>query len=105
MNPEIPPPNPRANLEAQVTAYLLGELSAHEAAALRSRLDEDAQLAQLIDRLRPTVSLVREAALRPSPEDAAQPAAPLQLSADRREKLLAQFKTITPKEFAPAPKG
>ncbi len=97
MNPEIPP-NPRAELEARLTAYLLGELPAHEAAALRQALDDDAELAKLCDRLKPAIKLVREAAAPAQP--GAAPAEPLKLSEDRRQKLLAHFKTIAPKEFA-----
>ncbi|HEX3797085.1 MAG TPA: von Willebrand factor type A domain-containing protein [Verrucomicrobiae bacterium] len=97
MNPELPPEQ-LAEFEARLTAYLLGELPAHKAAALRQELEENAELAKLYDRLKPTIKLV-EAASRAAQAEAA-PAAPLKLSADRREKLLAQFKTIVPKEFA-----
>jgi anti-sigma factor RsiW len=50
MNPELPP-NPRAELEAKVTALLLGELSAEEAASVRELIAKDAELARLRDRL------------------------------------------------------
>jgi len=64
MNPELPP-QPRAELEARVTAYLLGELPAHEAAAFRQQMDDDAPLAELCDKLRPAIKLLREAAATP----------------------------------------
>ncbi len=100
MNPELPP-NPRAELEARLTAYLLGELPAHEAAALRQALDDDAELAKLCERLKPAIKLVYESAkTAPSSATATEP---LKLSDDRRQKLLAHFKTIAPKEFAAPP--
>ena len=102
MNPEFPQ-NEREKLEAKLTALLLGELSAHEAAALHRAMEEDPDLAALYDQLKLTIHLVREGAATPASETAPKPA-PLKLSADRREKLLAQFKTITPKEFAQPPR-
>ena len=102
MNPELPP-NPRAELEARVTALLLGELSAAEAASMRELIAKDAELGRLRDRLSLTLDLLRETAATPVGETPAQPAA-LKLSPARREKLLAHFKTIAPKEFAPPPR-
>lgn len=90
MNPELPP-DPRAELEAKVTAWLLGELSAEEAASVQETVANDPELARLRDRLSLTVNLLRETVSEP---------APLKLSPARREKLLAQFKTVAPKEFA-----
>jgi len=49
--------------------------------------------------LKLTVDLVRETTTVPAEQTAAQPA-PLKLSEERREKLLAHFKTVHPKEFA-----
>ncbi len=98
MNPELPPDN-RAELEAKVTALLLGELTAEEAAALRQMMSQDAALAQLQERLKATLALVRETAATSAGELSKQPA-PLKLSPARREALLAHFKTIAPKEFA-----
>jgi Mg-chelatase subunit ChlD len=46
---------------------------------------------------------VRESVATPVGETAVQPA-PLKLSSERREKLLAHFKTIAPKEFAKPPR-
>ena len=102
MNPELPP-NPREELEARVTALLLGELSAAEAASMRETIAKDADLGRLRDRLSLTLDLLRETAATPVGETPAQPAA-LKLSPERREKLLAHFKTIAPKEFAPPPR-
>jgi Mg-chelatase subunit ChlD/type II secretory pathway pseudopilin PulG len=97
MNPESP--TPREQLEARLTALLLGELPPDEAAALREIISKDAQLAALHDRLKQTIELVRETAVDPA-ELAAEPPAPRRLGEERRQKLLAQFKTVTPKEFA-----
>jgi Mg-chelatase subunit ChlD/anti-sigma factor RsiW len=102
MNPELPP-NPRAELEAKITAWLLGELSAEEAAGVRELIAKDAELRQLQERLSQTLNLLRETVATPIGETPAQPA-PLKLSPARREKLLAHFKTIAPKEFAPKPR-
>jgi Mg-chelatase subunit ChlD len=98
MTPELPP-NPRAELEAKVTAWLLGELSADEAASVREMVERDAELGRLRDRLSLTLKLLRETLATPVGETPAQPA-PLKLSPERREKLLASFKTIAPVEFA-----
>src|ERR1700761_8768943 len=94
---------PPHELEARITALLLGELTGAEAAALRQAIDADPELAELHDRLKETIGFVREVSANPA-EPAASQATPLKLSADRREKLLAQFKTVKPKEFQPAPK-
>ena len=100
MTPEFPPNNPRAELEARLTAFILGELPAHDAAALRQTIDDDTELAALCERLSAAHKLVREAVASPA-EPAKESAAPLRLSEARRQKLLAQFKTVAPKEFAP----
>ncbi|MBI3880999.1 MAG: von Willebrand factor type A domain-containing protein [Verrucomicrobia bacterium] len=92
MNPDAPQ-SPRDELEAKLTALLLGELPDAEAAELRRQLAGDAELARLHDRLAQTVGLVREATASPADESAAQPA-PLRLADARREKLLAHFKTL-----------
>jgi Mg-chelatase subunit ChlD len=98
MNPESP--TPREQLEARLTALLLGELSEDEAAALREIIARDARLAALHARLKETIDLVREAAVVPAEMTEEKPA-PVRLGEERRQKLLAQFKTVTPKEFAP----
>jgi anti-sigma factor RsiW len=79
MTPEFPPNNPRAELEARLTAFILGELPAHDAAALRQAMDEDVALAALFERLKTASQLVREAAASPI-EQTKEPAAPLRLS-------------------------
>jgi Mg-chelatase subunit ChlD/anti-sigma factor RsiW len=98
MNPESP--TPREQLEARLTALLLGELSADEAAELREIIARDAQLAALHGRLKQTIDLVHEAALDPAELPIERPA-PVRLGEERRQKLLAQFKTVRPKQFAP----
>ena len=102
MNTDLPPDN-RAELEARVTALLLGELSAEEAAALRQVMAQDAALAKLHERLRRTLDLLRETAATSAGELSEQ-GAPLKLSPRRREALLAYFKTVSPKELA-RPRG
>jgi Mg-chelatase subunit ChlD/type II secretory pathway pseudopilin PulG len=96
-------PEPRAEFEARITALLLGELTGAEAALLRQQIDADPQLGALYERLKKTVALVEQVAANPAEPVSAQ-GAPLKLSEDRRQKLLAQFKTIKPKEFANTPK-
>jgi uncharacterized protein involved in exopolysaccharide biosynthesis/Mg-chelatase subunit ChlD len=91
-------PNPRSELEARLTALLLGELPADESATLRQAIAQDPELAKLYARLEQTIELVRETAATPADQSADQPS-PLQLSEERREKLLARFKTVAPKEF------
>ena len=98
MNPELPL-DPRQDLEAKLTALLLGELSHEQAAALHQTLAGDAELAGLYERLKQTINLVRETAASPAEQTAAA-SAPLKLSDERRQKLLAGFKTVAPKEFA-----
>jgi Mg-chelatase subunit ChlD len=96
MNPEKPS---REEIEAKLTALLFGELPDEEARLLRWTISQDAALAQLHDRLKLTVGFVREVAANPAEKTSAQ-TAPLKLSDERREKLLAHFKTVAPKEFA-----
>jgi Mg-chelatase subunit ChlD len=66
-------------------------------------MDEDPDLAELYDRLKHTIDLVRESAN--SRAESGVRNAELKLSPDRREKLLAHFKTVTPKEFATKPRS
>src|SRR5438876_4660062 len=101
MNPDTPRP-PREELEVRLTALLLGELSAEEAAALREIIAKDTHLAGLHERLKRAIDLVREAAAIGT-EPATSQAAPLRLSVERRQKLLAHFKTVTTKEFITRP--
>ncbi len=97
MNPEKPS---REEIEAKLTALLLGELPAEEAQLLRWAVSQDAALAKLHDRLKATIGFVSEVAANPTETIPAQ-TAPLKLSDERREKLLAHFKTIAPREFVP----
>jgi hypothetical protein len=97
MNPESP--TPREEVEAKLTALLLGELPADEAFALGRTIERDAELARLYSHLKQTIGLLREAAVRPVEQTVAQTSS-LKLSDSRREKLLAHFKTVTPKDFA-----
>src|SRR5437763_11275399 len=103
MNPETPP-SPRKDLEASLTALLLGELPADKAAALRQVMANDAELTRLYERLKLAIDLVREtAAAKPAEQTPAKSPA-LKLSDSRRQKLLQHFKTVAPKEFARPPK-
>jgi Mg-chelatase subunit ChlD len=97
------PNTPREEMEARVTALLLGELSAEEAAVVRQAIEQDVELAQLHERLKRTISLVGEATASPGAPAAAQPL-PLKLSDARRQKLLQHFKTVAPKEFSQPPR-
>src|SRR5438046_2782600 len=97
MNTEFPT-TPREELEAKLTALLLGELPADEAFALGRAIEQDADLAMLYARLKATIGLVQEATVAAAAQSA--PASDLKLSSERREKLLAQLKTVKPKEFA-----
>ena len=99
MNPEMPQ-KPQDDLEASLTALLLGELPHEQAAALHQKLAQDAELAKLYERLKQTINLVRETVASPAAQTADQPT-PLKLSDQRRQKLLQHFKTVAPKEFAP----
>jgi Mg-chelatase subunit ChlD len=93
---------PGDQAEALLTALLLGELPEADAVALRRALEQDVRLAGLYERLKLTVDLVRETTASPAEETAAQPA-PLKLADERRQKLLAHFKTVSPAEFRVPP--
>ena len=101
MNPDMPNP-PREALETRLTALLLGELPPEEAAALREIIAKDAPLAALHERLTRAIDMVRGMVASETEPDAAT-ASPPRLSEARREKLLAHFKTVAPKEFIPRP--
>jgi len=88
MNPEQPT---RDEIESRLTALLLGELPEDEARLLRWAITQDAGLAKLHDQLKRATGLVREVSVKPASPDAA-----LKLSAERRKKLLAHFKTPRP---------
>jgi Mg-chelatase subunit ChlD len=97
MNPD----SPQDQIEARLTALLLGELSSEEAAAVRQAIQRDAELSRLYERLQRTIDLVRVASANPI--EAAMPVpTPLRLSAEHRQQLLQHFKTVAPKEFSPA---
>src|SRR5262245_51719091 len=98
----MPKPS-REEIEVRLTALLLGELHAEESAALRELIAKDPQFAGLHERLKRAMNLVREATA-PASEPATAPAKPLKLSDTRRQKLLAQFKTVAPKEFVLIPR-
>src|SRR5439155_22503052 len=93
------PANSREELESQLTAFILGELPAEQAFELGRSIEQDVELARLYQRLKVTVELVRETTSHPAEQPTAHPA-PLKLSAERREKLLARFKTITPMQLS-----
>ncbi|HEY5232724.1 MAG TPA: von Willebrand factor type A domain-containing protein [Verrucomicrobiae bacterium] len=97
MNPEKPS---REEIKAKLTVLLLGELPAEEAQLLRWAISQDAALGQLHDRLKLTVGFVREVAAHPAEAVPAQ-TEPLKLSGEKREKLLAHFKTVRPIIFLP----
>src|SRR5437667_9154742 len=98
MSPETPQA-PREELESKLTAMLLGELPAEQAMLLREIVARDPQLAALQDRLKQSIDLLRETATKTAEQPQTQ-TAPLKLSGQRREKLLASFKTLKPKELA-----
>src|ERR1044071_9391079 len=87
MNPDSPK-TPREEMEAWLTALLLGELSEGEAAAVRELMKHDAELAKLHDRLQQSILLVRETV----PQMEAPAVEPLRLSEEKRQRLLTAFK-------------
>src|SRR6185436_3981186 len=98
MNSDFPQ-TPREELEARITALLLGELSPEEADLLQRRIAEEPDLLRLQNQLKQTIGLVREAT-GSSEHELAQSAAP-KLSAERREILLKTFQVKRPKQFKP----
>src|SRR5688500_7218433 len=84
-------------LEARITALLLGELTGEEAAALRKEIEGRPELKALEARLKLTIGLVEEA-IASQPAELAVPEG-LKLSEEKREKLLASFRTVKPAEF------
>jgi Mg-chelatase subunit ChlD len=93
MNPDQPS---REQIEARLTALLLGELPAEEAELLRWTISQDAELQTLHNRLKVAIGLVRETIAHPA-ESSAEKTVPRKLSDERRQKLLAHFKTPRPK--------
>ncbi len=89
------PNSPPEDFEARITALLLGELNATEAAEVRQAIASDQTLALLEARLRDTIALVREATRTASNQSSPTPAK-RRLSNARREKLLRKFKALVP---------
>src|SRR5437773_2308050 len=92
MNPESTP-SPREELEARITALLLGELSPTEAEAVQQAIAQDVELSRLHDRLKQTIEFVRETAATHGHEHVSQAERPT-LSPERHEKLMKLFKVI-----------
>ena len=92
MNPDTPQ-TPREEIEVRLTALLMGELAPDEAAAVQSLIAADPALAALHSRLARAVELLREASALP---EHPAPPVPAQLSSEKRERLLAHFKTPAP---------
>lgn len=101
MKPDAPQPPPDAR-EARLTALLHDELPAAESEALQAELAADPALAALFRRLSLAHELARESVRSPEPKELNRPE-PLQLSAERREALLAKFK-VRPANVVPLPK-
>lgn len=97
MTPDFKP-GPQEEMEARVTALLLGELPEAEAAEMRAAIKRDPELARLCQRLKGTIELVRQASAPAEPATA--PAAPMRLSESRRQQLFQRFKTVAPRQFA-----
>src|SRR3954468_11095977 len=97
MNPESPK-SPREELEARITALLLGELSADEAESLQKQIAHDSELSRLHYEIKHAIQLVRET-VGPARHETLRENEPLALSNERREKLLQSFKVTQPKQF------
>jgi Mg-chelatase subunit ChlD len=82
----------------RLTALLLGELPPAEADQLRAALAADPELAREHARLQQTIALVRETSAMD--RKTAADGTPLRLDDQRREKLLASFKTPAPQAIA-----
>ena len=94
MNPDQPS---REQIEARITALLLGELPAAEADLLRWTISQDAELQKLQDQLKLTIGFVSEAMKNPAGLPVEREA-PLKLSQERRQILLTHFKTTRPQK-------
>lgn len=97
----MPPLNPGDELDVRLTALLLGELPESEAALLRKQIAESENLRERFSRLEEARRLLQEAVK--SPETGQVAGDGLRLSNEKRERLLAQFKTVKPTTFE-APK-
>jgi anti-sigma factor RsiW len=87
MNPDKPS---REEIEARITALLLGELPVAEAELLRWTISQDAELQKLHSRLLLTVGLVREIIAHPA-EASTEKTVPRKLSDERRQKTARAF--------------
>lgn len=96
----MPPLNPGDELDVRLTALLLGELPESEAALLRKQIAESEELQKRLRRLDEARHLVQEAVR--SPETGQAAGDELRLSNEKRERLLAQFKTVKPPAFQAA---
>ena len=83
----------RAELEARITALLLGEYEGSVAADLQEAIDADSELRALRDRLAKTIGLL---------DAVASPAVELPLDDDKREAVLERFKEPVPELATPA---
>ena len=89
--------NPENNdMEVRITALLLGELTAEEAAEVQAAIARDPELTRLHDRLKAVLGLVKEAVPTTELPVGVTPE-PLTLAQERREELLAVFKGGSPK--------
>lgn len=93
MNPDLSQLRPE-ELEPKVTALLLGELEAADAATLREWIARDPALRRLHDDLARTLDLVREAVAQPA--EPAPTAVLPRMDATRREALLARLRSGSP---------
>jgi Mg-chelatase subunit ChlD/tetratricopeptide (TPR) repeat protein len=101
------PKTPREELELKLTALLLGELPSEQAFLLQEVINRDPELAKLSERLKQTIAMVRGTE-SPTEEVSAPenktPPEPLKMREEKRQKLLAHFKTVQPVEFERKPK-
>jgi hypothetical protein len=100
MNEDTPKHNAE-EIKARITAMLLGELTPAEEAEVRRAIERNSDLGRLRERLKHAIELVREAVAQPAEAAVAQQSLP-RMSEERRQKLLQQFKTMTPKELSPS---
>ncbi|HTV39306.1 MAG TPA: von Willebrand factor type A domain-containing protein [Candidatus Sulfotelmatobacter sp.] len=92
MNPDQPS---REQIEARLTALLLGELPAAEAELLRWTISRDPELQKLHDQIKVTIGFVREAMKNPTGAPVDRETT-LKLREERRQTLLAHFKSARP---------
>ena len=85
MNPEQPS---REQIEARITALLLGELPDEEAQLLRWTIAHDPEMGKLHDRIQLAIGLVREA-VQPPAAGHGESALPMALADARRQKMMA----------------